>query len=69
MPDRDVGVGERYELWAHVHRTIGTLLHLYEAAPDDTRAIRSAAYEVQALAWRMLAHELPGGGSARRESR
>ncbi len=34
----------------HIHRVIGVLAHLAEAAPDDRRAARTAAFDVAHLA-------------------
>ncbi len=46
----DVGSAAAVSLWRHVRQVIGALVHLEDAAPDDARAIRTAAGEVAALA-------------------
>ncbi|WP_007026062.1 hypothetical protein [Saccharomonospora iraqiensis] len=40
----------------HLHRVVGALSHLDEAAPGDTRAIRTTGHDVARLARRMLTH-------------
>ncbi|WP_019806900.1 hypothetical protein [Saccharomonospora halophila] len=53
LPVADVRSGNATPVWTHVHRVIGSLAHLEDAAPDDARAIRAVSADVYALAERL----------------
>ncbi len=52
-PVADVRSGNAALVWKHVHRVVGSLAHLEDAAPDDARAIRDVSADVYALAERL----------------
>ncbi|WP_026453829.1 hypothetical protein [Saccharomonospora iraqiensis] len=53
VPIADVRSRNATPVWTHVHRVVGSLAHLEDAAPDDARAIRAISADVYALAERL----------------